>query len=637
MSSNVVIAVRIRPESTVERNGNYSTIISKLDDKMLVFDPAPTAYDGQPNLVTAAHREKRPPLKRRYKDIKFAFDTTLERASQEDVFQATAAKMLDPVFDGFNATVFAYGATGAGKTYTMMGDPKRNTEGVMMLTMLDIFKRIEDRRADKKVNIAVSYVEIYNERIRDLLAPTIKGKPRVLDLREDPAKGMVIADLSEERPTSAADVISIIARGTSARTQYATAANEQSSRSHAVFQVRIEQQNRTADINEPMSVGKLSMIDLAGSERACRTQNRGSRLVEGANINRSLLALGNCINALCQPAVKGKKQFVPYRNSKLTRLLKDSLGGNCKTCMIANISPSSYNYEDTLNTLKYANRAKEIKTTATRNMLAVRHGVAEYTRIITELRGEVGELKATIAGLRAENARLRALVGSGGMSMSMPETEATLNPANMTPAHPTHATLATIEEDGDVDMSAGVENVPPAAMGTRQRSSTSTRPRTQQGRPVSTTQPIPTASITLGRPKTSAGVRRDRSRPVASTNALNAVEKRKRDLAEWQKSRQMARQARTTGAGLRRTGAIAKKPQTQPTITPNRSTRVRPATRSMSRNTGTKSVRFSGAGDKENMVNANTNPTGEAHNAPDLSMTMKMEELSRMHSELGRT
>jgi kinesin family protein 18/19 len=181
--------------------------------------------------------------------------------------------------------------------------------------------------------------------------------------------------------------------GNENRTQEATNANATSSRSHAVLEIQIAQKNKGEGVEEDISVGKLSMIDLAGSERAARTQNRGIRLVEGAMINKSLLSLGNCINALVENMEKGTENHIPYRDSKLTRLLKDSLGGNSRTVMIANVSPSDLSYEDSNNTLKYANRAKNIKTTAVKNVKHVQHHVSEYTKIISQLKDEINELK----------------------------------------------------------------------------------------------------------------------------------------------------------------------------------------------------------------------------------------------------
>merc|ERR1719482_943804 len=196
---------------------------------------------------------------------------------------------------------------------------------------------------DAKFKVTLSYMEIYNEPIKDLLQPT--------------------------------------------------AANQVSSRSHAVLQITVEQSERTAHVTGNVRIGKLSMVDLAGSERASKTDNTGQRLKEGANINRSLLALGNCITAL---ADKNRRGHVPYRDSKMTRLLKDSLGGNCRTVMIANISPSHRQFEETINTLKYANRAKNLKTQVARNVVSVSAHIAEYQRVIMELRNEVADLKHEI-------------------------------------------------------------------------------------------------------------------------------------------------------------------------------------------------------------------------------------------------
>ena len=171
--------------------------------------------------------------------------------------------------------------------------------------------------------------------------------------------------------------------------------NEASSRSHAVLQITVENKDRAHGVSSEINVAKLSLIDLAGSERAAASHNRGIRLLEGANINRSLLALGNCINALCDQSAKNpnKQLHIPYRDSKLTRLLKDSLGGNCRTVMIANVSPSYMCYEDTINTLKYANRAKEIKTAVKRNVLNVDYHISNYRRIIENLREEIQQLR----------------------------------------------------------------------------------------------------------------------------------------------------------------------------------------------------------------------------------------------------
>lgn len=236
------------------------------------------------------------------------------------------------------------------------------------------------------IDVSLSYLEIYNETIKDLLEPSDK----VLTLREDADKKISVSNLSSHKPESVEEVMEMILQGNTNRTQSPTEANATSSRSHAVLQINVIQKNRTAELSESHTFATLSIIDLAGSERASATKNRGERLLEGANINKSLLALGNCINALCDPK---RKLHVPYRNSKLTRLLKFSLGGNCKTVMIVCISPSSQHYDETLNTLKYADRAKMIKTKVVRNQHSLDRHVGSYLKMITEQRTEIETLR----------------------------------------------------------------------------------------------------------------------------------------------------------------------------------------------------------------------------------------------------
>ena len=262
--------------------------------------------------------------------------------------------------------------------------------------MADLFQRIEDRRDDYNVDVVVTFLEIYNEEIRDLLADPNSPRPRAgLSIRED--KTVKVVGLVELRPSSAEEVKEIVLQGNSRRTQSPTHANETSSRSHAVLQVHVTQSPRTASVTEQRTMASLSIIDLAGSERAAATTNMGQRMVEGANINKSLLALGNCINALCESG--GAIRHVPYRNSKLTRLLKFSLGGNCKTVMIVCIAPTSNHFDDTHNTLLYADRATKIKTkVVTRNVVNVDRHVGRYVEAINRLNIEVAELKAKLAG-----------------------------------------------------------------------------------------------------------------------------------------------------------------------------------------------------------------------------------------------
>lgn len=345
-----------------------------------IFDP-PEDHAIQRGLRSAG------PHGRRSKDQTFGFDRVFdENTTQGDVYESTTRNLLDSVLDGYNATVFAYGATGCGKTHTITGTVQ--APGVIFLTMQELFERIGERNDEKVTEVSLSYLEIYNETIRDLLVPG--GSKQGLMLREDANQAVSVAGLSSHHPQNVQEVMDMIVRGNEYRTMSPTEANATSSRSHAVLQINISQKDRNADINEPHTMATLSIIDLAGSERASATKNRGERLQEGANINKSLLALGSCINALCDPR---KRNHVPYRNSKLTRLLKFSLGGNCKTVMIVCVSPSSQHFDETQNTLRYANRAKNIQTKVTRNVYNVNRHVKDFLVKIDEQMALINELK----------------------------------------------------------------------------------------------------------------------------------------------------------------------------------------------------------------------------------------------------
>ncbi|KAF9885721.1 kinesin-like protein Klp5 [Aspergillus nanangensis] len=356
-------------------------IVKVIDNRCLVFDPP------EDNPVQKFSRSVVPNGKR-VKDQTFAFDRIFDQnASQGEVYESTTRTLLDSVLDGYNATVFAYGATGCGKTHTITGTAQQ--PGIIFLTMQELFERIEERSGEKATEISLSYLEIYNETIRDLLVPGVsKGG---LMLREDSNKSVSVSGLSSHHPQSVEQVMDMIMRGNECRTMSPTEANATSSRSHAVLQINIAQKDRNADVNEPHTMATFSIIDLAGSERASATKNRGERLFEGANINKSLLALGSCINALCDPR---KRNHVPYRNSKLTRLLKFALGGNCKTVMIVCVSPSSQHFDETQNTLRYANRAKNIQTKVTRNVFNVNRHVKDFLVKIDEQMALINELKA---------------------------------------------------------------------------------------------------------------------------------------------------------------------------------------------------------------------------------------------------
>ncbi|NXP56468.1 KIF19 protein, partial [Heliornis fulica] len=292
----------------------------------------------------------------RSREKTFVFDMVFDhRATQEEVYVSTTKNLIGGVISGYNATIFAYGPTGAGKTYTMLGmdcEP-----GIYIRTLQDLFKALEATTEEMDYRVSMSYLEIYNEAIRDLLNPS----SGFLDLREDSRGSIQIAGITEVSTRNAQEIMQLLTKGNKQRTQEPTAANKTSSRSHAVLQVTVTQKSQRKAAGEERRTGKLFMVDLAGSERAAQTQNRGKRMKEGAHINRSLLALGNCINALSEKG-GSRAHFVNFRDSKLTRLLKDALGGNSRTVMIAHISPASTSFEESRMTLVYAYRAKTIKT-----------------------------------------------------------------------------------------------------------------------------------------------------------------------------------------------------------------------------------------------------------------------------------
>ncbi|XP_053393592.1 kinesin-like protein KIF19 [Mercenaria mercenaria] len=369
---NLTVCLRLRPMNEDEILLGATCIAHKVEDRMVVLmDPMEDPED-----ILRANRSR---------EKQFVFDTCFDGScTQEDVYESSTKFLIDNVITGYNATVFAYGATGAGKTYTMLGTD--DDPGIMARTLNDLFISMDKTREDMKYKVTMSYLEIYNEMIRDLLNPS----SGILDLREDSKGGIQVAGLTEVKARSTDEVMRVLLQGNTQRTQEPTAANKTSSRSHAVLQVIVRQQNRVKNTMQEVRTGKLFLIDLAGSERAANTHNRGKRMVEGAHINRSLLALGNCINALTD---KNGKGYVNYRDSKLTRLLKDALGGNCKTVMIAHISPASIHFEESRNTLVYADRAKHIKTKVRRNVTDVAYHIAQYTNIIQELREEINRLR----------------------------------------------------------------------------------------------------------------------------------------------------------------------------------------------------------------------------------------------------
>jgi kinesin family protein 1 len=312
-------------------------------------------------------------------------------AGQDNLFDDLGTPLLDNAFGGYNNCIFAYGQTGSGKSYSMMGYGQEH--GVIPRICQSMFTRINDIQQDKSLNVTVevSYLEIYNERVRDLLNPSNKGN---LKVREHPSTGPYVEDLAKLVVRSFDEIDHLMDEGNKARTVAATNMNETSSRSHAVFTLTLTQKRHDAETSmDTEKVSKISLVDLAGSERANSTGATGARLKEGAEINRSLSTLGRVIAALADVSSGKLKKasMVPYRDSVLTWLLKDSLGGNSMTSMIAAISPADINFDETLSTLRYADSAKRIKNHAVVNE-------DPNARMIRELKEELAQLRSKLGG-----------------------------------------------------------------------------------------------------------------------------------------------------------------------------------------------------------------------------------------------
>ncbi|XP_026829611.1 kinesin-like protein unc-104 isoform X10 [Ooceraea biroi] len=375
--SSVKVAVRVRPFNHREIVREAQCIIEMTGSTTSIVNPKATP--GSKEAVKSFN----------YDYSYFSMDPNDENYStQLMVYKDIGEEMLEHAFEGYNVCIFAYGQTGAGKSYTMMGKQEEGQEGIIPQICKDLFRKISYTSNERlKYSVEVSYMEIYCERVRDLLNPKNRGNLRV---REHPLYGPYVEDLSKLAVMSYEDIHDLIDEGNKARTVAATNMNETSSRSHAVFTIFFTQQqqdNTTGLMTEKVS--KISLVDLAGSERADSTGAKGTRLKEGANINKSLTTLGKVISALAEIAATKKKKkadFIPYRDSVLTWLLRENLGGNSKTAMIAAVSPADINYDETLSTLRYADRAKQIVCKAVVNEDA-------NARLIRELKEEIQKLR----------------------------------------------------------------------------------------------------------------------------------------------------------------------------------------------------------------------------------------------------
>ncbi|XP_070624976.1 kinesin-like protein KIF1B isoform X7 [Bos indicus] len=377
--ASVKVAVRVRPFNSRETSKESKCIIQMQGNSTSIINPknpkeAPKSFSF---------------------DYSYWSHTSPEDpcfASQNRVYNDIGKEMLLHAFEGYNVCIFAYGQTGAGKSYTMMGKQEESQAGIIPQLCEELFEKINDNcNEEMSYSVEVSYMEIYCERVRDLLNPKNKGHLRV---REHPLLGPYVEDLSKLAVTSYTDIADLMDAGNKARTVAATNMNETSSRSHAVFTIVFTQKKHDTETNlSTEKVSKISLVDLAGSERADSTGAKGTRLKEGANINKSLTTLGKVISALaevdnCTSKSKKKKKtdFIPYRDSVLTWLLRENLGGNSRTAMVAALSPADINYDETLSTLRYADRAKQIKCNAVINE-------DPNAKLVRELKEEVTRLK----------------------------------------------------------------------------------------------------------------------------------------------------------------------------------------------------------------------------------------------------
>ncbi|KAK7739165.1 hypothetical protein SLS53_005801 [Cytospora paraplurivora] len=384
---NIKVVVRVRPFNSREIDRGAKCIV-EMKGNQTVLTPPPDAPQGK---NAKDHGKKVFAFDRSY----WSFNKDASNyAGQNNLHEDLGTPLLDNAFQGYNNCIFAYGQTGSGKSYSMMGYGKEH--GIIPSICQDMFERIEkiqQSEPNTRCTIEVSYLEIYNERVKDLLNPGTKGN---LKVREHPSTGPYVEDLAKLVVGSFQEIEHLMDEGNKARTVAATNMNATSSRSHAVFTLTLTQKSVDTDTKMEMEkVAKISLVDLAGSERATSTGATGARLKEGAEINRSLSTLGRVIAALAELSggkkKKGAASQVPYRDSVLTWLLKDSLGGNSMTAMIAAISPADINYDETLSTLRYADSAKRIKNHAVVNEDA-------NARMIRELKEELALLRSKLGG-----------------------------------------------------------------------------------------------------------------------------------------------------------------------------------------------------------------------------------------------
>ncbi|XP_076854573.1 putative LOC110439812 homolog [Brachyhypopomus gauderio] len=335
MKGKIRVLCRIRPQTRAELARGTCTIVSCLDDYSVILETPRGPREFQFDRI-------------------FSADST-----QEEVFQESS-RLIQSAIDGFNVCIFAYGQTGSGKTFTMVGDRELKNPGIIPRTFGKIFEIIQENEMKFEFKVSASMLELYNDRLQDLFVSPAEALTKRIDIKKD-KKGLVFAQGAESKhAASAGELFALFELGCANRHIAATKMNVESSRSHLIISITLESRNLT---NGGVSFGKLNLVDLAGSERAAKTGARDDQLKEANSINKSLSALGDVISALAM-----EQAHVPYRNNKLTQLMQDSLGGNAKTLMFLNISPSDCNLDETLTSLIYASRVKAITNYAQRNM-----------------------------------------------------------------------------------------------------------------------------------------------------------------------------------------------------------------------------------------------------------------------------
>ena len=384
-SKDMIVAVRSRPLNKMELTySNIKTI--EIENLKTLIITEPTQYNYTQDGSKYINKDNALEIIQS-KQTKFEFDYAFdENTQQEDIYHFTTEHLIESVMEGYNGTVFAYGATGSGKTYTMVGDNLNH--GIMIRALNDLFNALNEVK-DKEYNVNISYVEVYNEQLKDLLE--INNNRKKIDSRFDPQKGVILVNAIQRNINNANDAFRLLQIGNKNRTEKKTLYNINSSRSHAILLVNVESQDSQLSSSNKVAFGKLFLVDLAGSEKVSISSKADA---ETGNINKSLLALGKCIKALTMK----KKVHIPIRDSKLTYILQESFSGNCRICMIATVSPSLMFIDETLHTLQYANEAKKIKISIKKNIVDNRVlQVSKLDEYIKNLKNEISNIKMEIA------------------------------------------------------------------------------------------------------------------------------------------------------------------------------------------------------------------------------------------------